>query len=175
MELKQAFIAELQHEAANTRKILGEVDMTRQDYKPHEKSMPLGKLAVHVADLPGWVSFTLEADELDLSKMHYVAPTFTTNEELIAHLDANINKAIASLEKTNPEDFFKMWTLRQGDHVIFTMPKAAVVRSMALSHLYHHRGQLSVYVRMTDSFVPGMYGPSKDDQLAQKAAMEAAN
>ncbi len=170
MDLNQALIAELTMEAANTRKMLANVPVEKNDYTPHEKSMTLGRLSTHVAELAGWVSFTMDHDELDFSKMTYKPEIAKTTEELLAKHDEHFNKAIASLQNAKPEDFGKMWTLRNGDHVHFSLPKAVVVRSFALSHLYHHRGQLSVYLRLLDVPLPGMYGPSKDEQLAMAAA-----
>ena len=175
MQLNQALIAELKMEAANTRKMLESVPLDKGGYKPHEKSMALSRLATHIAELPGWIAMTLTTDELDFAKMDYKPVDATTTEELVAKLDENVNKAIATLEAATNEDFGKMWTLRHGEKIHFAMPKAVVIRSMALSHLYHHRGQLSVYLRMVDSYVPGMYGPSKDDQIKMQEAMAAAN
>ena len=163
MELNQALIAEISMEAANTRKMLERVPLEKGDYKPHEKSMTLARLSTHVAELTGWVEMTMTQDGLDFSKMEY-KPTIATNtEELIAILEKNLAKAVGALNNASPEEFYKMWTLRTGEKIHFTLPKVAVVRSFALSHLYHHRGQLSVYLRLLDVPVPGMYGPSKDD------------
>ena len=166
MSYNKGLIAELQMEAASTKKMLERVPVDKNDWKPHEKSMKMGRLATHVAELPGWIAMTMGTDELDLSKMDYKPVMPNTTEELTANLDANVNKAVAALENAKDEDFDKMWTLRNGDHVIFTMPKKAVIRSMAYSHHYHHRGQLSVYLRLLDIPVPGMYGPSADDVRA---------
>ena len=174
MSINQGLIAELRMEAASTRKMLERVPVEKNDWKPHDKSMKLGNLANHVAELPGWINFTMESDELDLATMNYKPVISTSTEELLAKLDTNVNKAIACLENSTDEDFGKMWTLRRGDHVIFSMPKIAVVRSMALSHHYHHRGQLSVYLRLLDVHVPGMYGPSYDEMnmpVAEAAAV----
>jgi uncharacterized damage-inducible protein DinB len=173
MSQSKALIAELQMEAANTRKMLENVPTDKNDWKPHEKSMKLGNLANHVAELPGWVEMIVGADELDLSKMDYKPVISTTTEELVGKLDAHVNKAVAALEGAQDEDFDKMWTLRNGAHVIFSLPKKVVIRSMAYSHHYHHRGQLSVYLRLLDVHVPGMYGPSYDDGKAMAAAAEA--
>jgi uncharacterized damage-inducible protein DinB len=170
MSQKHALIAELQMEAASTRKILERVPTDKNDWKPHEKSMKLGNLANHVAELPGWVAFTMGADGLDVSTMDYKPVISTSTEQLLAKLDENVAKAVGALENASDEDFSKPWTLRNGSHVIFTMPKAAVIRSMAYSHHYHHRGQLSVYLRLMDIPVPGMYGPSYDDMNAAAAA-----
>ena len=174
MELNQAFIAEITMEAANTRKMLANVPVEKNDYKPHEKSMALGRLSTHVAELNSWVAATMEQDGLDFATMAYKPVIASSTEELLAIHDENLKKALNSLENAKPEDFGKMWTLRNGDHVHFTLPKAVVLRSFALSHLYHHRGQLSVYLRLLDCPIPGMYGPSKDEQLAMQAAATTA-
>ena len=173
MEMNQALIAEITMEAENTRKMLANVPVDKNDFKPHEKSMALGRLASHVAELNTWVSATMDQDGLDFSKMDYKPVISTSTEQLVALHEESTKKAVESLQNAKPEDFGKMWTLRNGDHVHFTLPKAVVLRSFALSHLYHHRGQLSVYLRLLDVHVPGMYGPSKDEQLAMAAAKEA--
>ncbi len=169
MSYKHGLIAELQMEAISTRKMLERVPTDKNDWKPHEKSMNLGRLSTHVAELPGWIAMTMGTDELDLSKMEYKPVMAKSTEELVAKLDDNVNKAVAALENSNDEDFEKIWTLRNGDHVIFTLPKKVVLRSMAYSHYYHHRGQLSVYLRLLEIPVPGMYGPSFDEMPAAVA------
>ena len=173
--MNQGLIAELKMEAASTKKILERVPTDNNDWKPHEKSMKIGNLANHVAELPGWIAMTMTTDELDLSTMNYKPVISTSTAELIGKLDENVNKAVAALEKASDEDFGKMWTLRNGAHTIFTMPKIAVIRSMAYSHHYHHRGQLSVYLRLLDIPVPGMYGPSYDEMNAMKEETASAN
>ena len=166
MAYNQNLIAELKMEAANTRKILERVPVDKNDWKPHEKSMKLGNLANHIAELPTWIPMIMTTDELDLATMDYKPVIPTTSAELTDKLDANINKAVAALESAADTDFEKMWTLRRGDKVMFTMPKKAVLRSFSFSHQVHHRGQLSVYLRLLDVPVPGMYGPSADDMAA---------
>src|SRR5580698_2606208 len=104
MSHNQALIAELKMEAANTRKMLERVPTDKNDWKPHEKSMKIGNLANHVAELPGWVAFTMGSNELDLSKMDYKPVISTSTEQLLAKLDENVNKAVASLENSNEED-----------------------------------------------------------------------
>ena len=163
MSYNMGLIAELKMEAASTKKMLERVPVEKNDWKPHDKSMKMGRLATHVAELPGWIAMTMNTDELDLGAMDYKPVMATSTEDMISRLDENVNKALGALENAKDEDFDKMWTLRNGAHVIFTMPKKAVIRSMAFSHHYHHRGQLSVYLRLLDIPVPGMYGPSADD------------
>ena len=166
MTLNQSLIAELSMEAASTRKMLAVVPIDKNTWKPHDKSMALGNLSSHVADLPGWITMTLNTDELDLAKIDYKPKIAESNDELVAHHDKSVQEATEALEKTPAEDFHKMWTLRMGDHVIFTLPKVAVIRGSAINHMIHHRGQLSVFLRLLDVPVPGMYGPSADDKMA---------
>ncbi len=163
MTMNEGLIAELQMEAASTKKMLERVPIDKNDWKPHEKSMKLGRLASHVAELPGWIAMTMATDELDLSKMDYKPTIANSTEELVGILDSNVDKATTALKNAATEDFHKAWILRNGDNVFFTMPKIGVIRSMAYSHHYHHRGQLSVYLRLLDIPIPGMYGPSADE------------
>jgi len=162
MALNKALIGELQHEAASTRKMLERVPTDKLSWKPHDRSMALGKLATHVSDLPNWTDFTINSDELDLAggMKQFLA---SSTDELLAHHDEAVSGAIKALESVSDEQLMQMWTLRMGSHVIFSMPKIQVLRSMVYSHMIHHRGQLSVYLRMLDIPVPGMYGPSADD------------
>ena len=174
MSQKNALIAELQMEAAATRKMLERVPVEKNDWKPHHKSTKLGNLAAHVAELPGWVAMTMATDEFDVATMNYNPAIPQSTEELIAHFNGNIDKAVAALENATDEDFDKMWTLRNGEHVIFTMPRKGVLRVSGFSHMIHHRAQLSVYLRMLDVYVPGMYGPSADDMAAMAGAAAAS-
>ena len=170
MSYNKDLIAELKMEAASTRKILAKVPSEKNDWLPHEKSMPLGRLASHVADLPSWITMTMTTSELDIATFPYKPFIASSGDELVAYFDGKVNEAAEALAKCQDSDFDEMWTLRRGDHVMFTMPKKVVLRSMAYSHMYHHRGQLSVYLRLLDVPIPGMYGPSADDTIAMKAS-----
>lgn len=166
--LNTALIEELKQEAANTRKMIERVPMDKADWKPHDKSMALGRLAMHVIDMHNWVTVTINQDELDLAKP-YDSPKFpATNAELVAILDRIVETAIQTLESTTDEELSKPWSLRNGEQIYFTMPKKVVLRSMCYNHIIHHRGQLSVYLRLLDVAIPGMYGPSYDDMEAMK-------
>ncbi len=176
MSHKHALVAELKMEAASTRKMLEKVPAGKGDWQPHGKSMKLGKLAVHIAELPEWTVRIMSADEFDIAKMDRKPATdaAATAEALTATMDEHVNRAVSALESANDEDFDKMWTFRNGAHVVFTLPKKVALRSLAYNHWYHHRGQLSVYLRLLDIHVPGMYGPSADDAAAMAAASTAA-
>ena len=165
MGINASFIAELEQEAKATRKLLERVPLEKHDWKPHEKSMALGRLAFHVAEIYGWASSTLDQDELDFAKFDYKPKISGTTEELLAVFDDNYNKAMKSLKNAADPTFMENWTLKNGDVTYFTLPKIAVLRSFAFSHQIHHRAQLGVYLRMLDVPLPGMYGPTADEQM----------
>ncbi|MBC7553045.1 MAG: hypothetical protein H7257_03600 [Taibaiella sp.] len=175
MTVNQALIAELQMESSNTRKLMERIPEGQNSWKNHEKSMALGNIVSHICELPGWITMTLNTSELDLATMSYKPNIAETNSDLLAMFDNELNKAVEALGNAGDEEFSKMWTLRRGNHIMFTMPKIAVIRSMALNHLYHHRGQLTVYLRLLDIPIPGMYGPSADDIIVAKQAAAQAN
>jgi uncharacterized damage-inducible protein DinB len=163
MDVKQGLINELSMEAANTRKMLERVPADKLEWQPHGKSMPLRRLSVHVAELSNWPVLVVNDDELDFSKWQYKPPVITTTDELLDIHEKGVEQAVAAIRNMPDEDLMKPWTLRNGEHVIFQLPKIAVLRGMCFNHIYHHRGQLSVYLRLLDVNVPGMYGPSADE------------
>lgn len=158
-----ALVAELKQEAATTRKCLERIPADKFDWKPHEKSYTTKQLAVHVAEMFGWTPPTLLQPELDFSKMDYKPAEPKDAAELVELLDKNVADAIDALEKTSDEAYAEDWTLRNGEQIYFTMPRAAVMRGMVLNHIVHHRGQLTVYLRLNDIPVPSIYGPSADE------------
>ncbi|MFL5808562.1 MAG: DinB family protein [Flavisolibacter sp.] len=159
----ESIIKELEHEAAQTRKMLQRVPMDQKDWKPHEKSMTLGRLATHVAELPRWITMTLNSEELDLLKPNWKTNKPTTTDELVALHDDSTREAVEALRNATDETMMNKWSLRRGDAVFFTMPRLSVIRTMSMNHILHHRGQLSVFLRLLNIPVPGMYGPSADD------------
>ena len=158
-----ALIAEMEHEAATTRTCFERIPAEKFGWKPHEKSMEFGKLASHVAEMFGWTPVTLQNSELDFSKMDYKPFEPQSSEDLLDFLDKNVAEAIDTLRNTPDEVFIENWTMRNGETVYFTMPKVAVMRSFVMNHIVHHRGQLSVYLRLNDIAVPSIYGPSADE------------
>lgn len=164
MSISDGLLGELNYEAASTRKVLERIPAEKYDFRPHEKSMTMYELAAHVADMFSWYSATLDLDELDFAA-GYEQPKPANTEELVALFDKNVAAAKASLQNAAPETFVKDWTLRSGEHIIFTMPKAATLRTFVVNHIVHHRGQLSVYLRLNDIPVPALYGPSADEQM----------
>lgn len=163
MSISQSLLPEYDHEMASTRRALERITPDKFGWKPHEKSMTLGRLASHLAELPGWVKTTLTTDELDFGNGGYQPFNAETTEQLLELFDKNVAEGRAALEAASDEDLFKPWALRNGDHVIFKLPRAAVLRSFTLSHVIHHRGQLTVYMRLTGIPVPSIYGPSADE------------
>ena len=161
--IAMALIAEMEHEAAVTRTCLERIPADKFDWKPHEKSMSFGRLASHVAEMFGWTPSTMDHAELHFSKMDYKPFEPSTTEELVEFLDKNVAEAIATLKSSADDRFMENWTMRNGETVYFTMPKVAVMRSFIMNHIVHHRGQLSVYLRLNDIAVPSIYGPSADE------------
>ena len=165
MAINHSFSAELEHEGSNTRKMLERVPAEHFNWKPHEKSYSLGILATHIAELPTWVGYTLEADELDFATMNYKAPAVSSSSDLMKLFEENLAEAKEDLNDVPDETFMKNWALRNGGQIYFTMPKIAVLRNMVFNHIVHHRAQLGVYLRLLDIPVPGMYGPTADEKL----------
>ena len=161
--ISQSFISELKHEATSTKRILEKVPEGKFDWQPHQKSMSLGRLSSHVAELPGFLNSILTMDEIDFAKGHYKSSHAKTPEELISVFQQKLDEVVQTLQNTSDEKMLANFTLRNGDHVIATLPRMIAVRSMALNHIIHHRGQLAVYLRLLDIPVPGMYGPSADE------------
>ena len=157
-------LPEFDQEMTNTRRMLESVPDAKLAYRPHKKSYSLRDLAAHIANLPTWTSVTLTTTELDVSQpFDRVIPE--SRNEILAQFDENVAGARAVLGKTSADDMKVDWTLRSGDRVVFTMPRAATFRAFVMSHLIHHRAQLGVYLRLLDVPVPGMYGPSADEPM----------
>ncbi len=162
MKQSEILLAELKKEAASTRNLLAVVPFDKLDYKPHEKSMTLKRLTVHVAEINGWWKECLVHDELDFSKGNFTPKEFNTVEDLLAYHDDLVEKATKILNEISEEEFKKPWTMRNGEQIYFTNCKAEVVREWCMNHLYHHRGQLTVYLRLLNVPLPSIYGPTAD-------------
>lgn len=170
MQLKQLLIEELKRESENTRKILKLVPEGKNDWRPHEKSFPIGRLAAHVAELPMWLDRALNHPEYDMAAHPLKSITFDTNKELIDFFEEKLKNGISILERITDEQLEEPWVFRRGDHIISKDTRYNTIRSWMFNHQVHHRAQLSVYLRLLDIPVPGMYGPSADDRIAQQAA-----
>jgi uncharacterized damage-inducible protein DinB len=152
---------DFEREMQTTRRVLERIPTDKFDWKPHEKSMPLGGLASHVANVPKWAVFTIGLSELDPGTVKL--PPATSSEELLSTFDANVAEALVSFDQLDGEKLAGPWSLLMNGKPLFTMPRAAVLQKFVLSHLIHHRGQLSVYLRLLDIPVPSIYGPSADE------------
>jgi uncharacterized damage-inducible protein DinB len=157
--------AELDGELRSTRELLARVPADKMDWAPHPKSMTLGALANHIATIPGWAHATLTADVLDFAEPREPRPVATTPHELVAMLEAQEAEAKELLAHATDDHLRQPWTLRNGETVYFTMSRSLVLRSWVMNHLYHHRGQLTVYLRLLDVPLPGVYGPTADTEM----------
>jgi uncharacterized damage-inducible protein DinB len=167
MELKQLYLAQLKREAEATRKAIERVPEGRNDWKPHDKSMPLGLLAALVASMPGWVTLMIERDELNLddpANADLKTKPVSTKAELLQLLDEGVAKSCEALQATTEEHLLKPWRLTLGGRVLNEQPRHVMLTDSVFSHLAHHRGQLTVYLRLNDASVPAIYGPSADEQ-----------
>jgi uncharacterized damage-inducible protein DinB len=162
MTLAETLLPEFDHEMAVARKVLERVPEDKLDWKPHAKSFSIGALAAHVANLPSWGAETLNRSEVDLTG-HLAPVALPSRADLLAIFDRNVAAARAALVGKTDAELGAMWSLRRNGKTIFSMPKAAVLRSFVLSHLIHHRAQLTVYLRLLDVPVPSIYGPSADE------------
>ena len=165
MTIAQMLVPEFDHEMATTRKLLERVPENAADWKPHPKSMSLGHLASHIASMPGWVDQILTQPELDFATpagATLATPKFESTRALVEMFDRNVKAARARISGTSDADMGIAWALRNGEHRIMSMPRAAVLRSFIMSHVIHHRGQLSVYLRLRDVPLPSIYGPTAD-------------
>jgi uncharacterized damage-inducible protein DinB len=166
MQIRDALLPEFDQEMANTRKMLERVPDGKWGWKPHPKSFSMGDLAAHIMNLPGWMVDTIEKDSFDFAPVDgpkYVMPTAKSNKELLEKFDQFVAAARKALAGADNDHLMKPWSLKAGGNALFTMPRVVCIRGFVMNHAVHHRGQLSVYLRLNDIAVPGMYGPSADD------------
>jgi uncharacterized damage-inducible protein DinB len=163
--MTEFFLAQLERESVGNRRALERVPEGRPDWKPHEKSMPLGYLSTLVATMPSWIAMTITQDELDLSPpggSKYQPPSTSTTRELLQALDDSLAQARQALKKTTDAHLMTHWRLLVAGNVVMEAPRHVVIRD-TFAHLAHHRGQLTVYLRLNGAPVPAIYGPSADD------------
>jgi len=160
MSISQALLPEFDQEMATTRKLLERVPGDKGDWKPHPKSFALGHLAQLVATMPGWMTTMLRLPHLDLA----AAPKYTleSTATLLERFDQHVTEARDALKDAKDSDFALPWSLKHGERALFTAPRGVVVRQH-INHMVHHRGQLSVYLRLNDVPLPSMYGPTADE------------
>lgn len=162
MTRSEELLLEFDQEMINTRKVLELVPEDKLDYKPHEKSMPMGRLASHVAELPAWAAHALMSESLNIAADF--KPVVAANRaELLALFDKSAAEGRAAIAAARNEDYAVTWTLLFNGAPVFSAPRAGVIRGSVMNHMVHHRAQLGVYLRMLDIAIPGMYGPSADE------------
>jgi uncharacterized damage-inducible protein DinB len=169
MAIAESILPEFDHETATTRTLLERVPAEKAEWKPHPKSMSLGQLAMHIANLPMWASIALERKEFDANPPGggggaASTPSFESASQLLEFYDAHVSAARALIVRTTDGEFMVQWTLKNGGKSLFSMPRVAVLRSFVLNHAVHHRGQLTVYLRLLDVPIPNIYGPTADTQ-----------
>jgi uncharacterized damage-inducible protein DinB len=165
MNLIDPILAELAHEGATTRRLLERLPQDRLDWQPHQKSMTLGRLATHIAEIPGWVGSIVEKDEFDVGASGYVPPTVGSVAEIIAMFDKNVATAAETLKRQSNDRLLAKWQLKKNGQLVVEMPRLGMVRSFLMNHLIHHRGQLSVYLRLQNVPLPSIYGPTADEPM----------
>jgi uncharacterized damage-inducible protein DinB len=167
MPIADSLLPEFDHEFATARKLLERVPEAEFGWKPHEKSMSLGQLATHVANLAFWGTMTLSRDFYDLAANddpESRLPAASSREQLLKDLDDKVKTARGVLAQSTDAQMMAPWSLKHGDHVLFTMPRVAAMRTFVMNHMIHHRGQLSVYLRLKNVPLPSIYGPTADEQ-----------
>lgn len=155
-------VAELDHEMNSTRTLLQAVPAEHLGARPVEKMFSVGDLAMHIATIPTWGFHTIDTDDLDIANIPQ-PPTPTKSEDFLEPFEDGVKKFREALAGMDPAALAGIWTLRTGDQVHLTMPRGVVLRGFVFNHLYHHRGQMTVYLRQLGAKVPGMYGPTGDD------------
>ena len=165
MAIKDALLPEYDHEMGTTRRLLDRVPEADFAWKPHDKSMSLGQLAMHIANIPTWCSSVLDLTVFDLASLgpdpRPRQPP--SREALLKEFDSKVAAARESLVRRTDPEMMSPWTLKNGDHEIFTLPRISAIRSFVMNHTIHHRGQLSVYLRLRNVPLPPIYGPTADE------------
>lgn len=166
MPLSQALLPEFDHEMAGIRRVLERIPADHFDFKPHPKSFSIGQLASHLATVPAWASSTLATTEMDfaLPEVRAMMPKPGSNpQEVLAIFDQGLTEARAAIARATDADFAVVWSGKSDGKTLFAFPRIGVLRSFVLNHAIHHRGQLTVYLRLLDLPVPALYGPSADE------------
>lgn len=165
MSFSQTLLPEFDEEMKNTRKLLECVPDGKFDYQPHPKSMTLARLATHVAEVPSWVGPTLDQEVLEMDPA-FKPVIAESRAQLLQIFDKAVAEARPKIAAASDEAWGKTWSFKMNGQTIMSMPRSVVIRSMIMNHMIHHRAQLGVYLRLNDVAIPGMYGPSADDQNA---------
>jgi len=170
MSIAQSMLPEFDNEMANTRKTLERIPEDKLSWKPDPKSMSLGQLAGHIVEMTGWGTVTLQTESLSMDPGSHKPLVLTSQAQAVAEFDKNWAGLRDALSKVTDADMMKTWTLTIGGSPLFSMPRVAVMRSMIMNHIIHHRAQLTVYYRLVGVPVPALYGPSADEGAMQASA-----
>jgi len=176
MTIGQSMLAEFDEEMKNTRRVLERCPDEKWNWKPHDKSGTLGWLAGHVGTVPEWIAMTINTEELDYAPVggpSYEPPKIDNRAQLLAAFDKAAAQAREALAKVSDAEIMKNWKLLAGGQEIFVLPRVACIRGMCMNHMIHHRAQLTVYFRLLNVAVPGLYGPSADE--TQPTSVAGAN
>jgi uncharacterized damage-inducible protein DinB len=166
MAISSALLGEYDHEMAKARETLQRVPDGKFDWKPHAKSMSMGRLAAHIALMPSWAKMTMESPQLDVAPVGgqpIPQPELKSREQVLAFFDQSVPAARAAIAAASDQSMMEPWALLSGGKTVFSMPRVAVLRGMIMNHMIHHRAQLGVYLRLNDIPVPAIYGPSADE------------
>ena len=167
MSKAQVMLEQFEQEAAGTRKALERVPFDKADWAPHEKSMTLGRLAGHIAEMGAWGASILTSDEFDMAPADgepYKSPVHESTDDILATFDQGVSAVEAALPGVTDEAWAEHWSLKSGGEELLGGPRGALFGNLVINHVIHHRGQLTVYLRLCDVPVPGMYGPSADEK-----------
>jgi len=162
MSIIEMLLKEMESEVVTTRKMLARVPNDKYDWKPHEKSMTVRRLATHIADIPSWVDMAVHTDELDFANTTHKEPEINNTEELMAYFEECAAKGLAALAVAQEDKLDEKWTMRNGEQIYVVTTRGGLIR-VSLSQIIHHRAQLGVFLRILDVPIPGSYGPSADE------------
>lgn len=168
MTISDLLLPEFEHEMQSSRKVLERLPESKYGWSPHPKSMSMGALGTHVANLVTWANRAIEKDEHDVrpaGSSHVVPLPATSRAALLALFDGNVAAARTAIAGASDEHLAQTWTFRMGGKPVFTLPRHVVIRSACMNHIVHHRAQLCVYLRLCDVPVPAIYGPSADEDI----------
>lgn len=163
LTLAENLVNELESELALCRQIFERLPTTLLGWQPHKKSPSAGSLAVHIADMVEWIHLAATTAQIDYALTPHTSFEPTTIVELLNYFDERANAAIAALRKISDQDLHELWTVRRGERIFFSRPRAEVIRVDCMNHIIHHRGQLTVYFRLNDILLPGVYGPNGEE------------
>ena len=167
MPIARTILAEFNHEMANTRRVLERVPEEQAAWRPHPKSYSMGDLAMHIANMPTWAVVTMKKDELDFDApggKKVAKAAFDTRKTMLALFDDNVVEAVGAIADASDESMKANWTLKNRGVEVFKLPRVAVLRSFVMNHMIHHRGQMTVYLRLKNVPVPAIYGASADEK-----------